>query len=206
MKNLKNYIGQIRLYSLIDLVLLLVVLKVNLLEFVGVIILHIAFLAYLESRHAHLYRAKVPKGIAYGLAMGGLFFYAKPEGIAYLIFGFLYTQKNKKLGCLSPVCRGAQYLFIVAGGIGYTTLFPYFVGILYFIRNLAGDFRDIEKDSKEGMKTLPIIFGFRKDIKHIHLIVTIVISLLWLYISILPPALFLLIVLFQYYTYHLTPR
>jgi hypothetical protein len=106
MKRFKNYIGQLRLYSLADLVLLLIALQAGTPQFIGAIILHVAFLAYLESSHSHPYRAKVPRWISYALAIIGVVIYGRIEGLIYLFFGFLYTQKIKGLGFVSPLFRG----------------------------------------------------------------------------------------------------
>lgn len=98
MKILLNYIGQLRLYSLADFVLLLIAIGSNKYECWGAIVLHIAFLAYLESRHVHPYRARVPKNLSYLLAILGLFIFRKVEGLLYLIASYLYTKKIKNLG------------------------------------------------------------------------------------------------------------
>ncbi len=206
MKRFLNYIGQLRLYSLVDLILLLVVLRANTVEFIGVILLHVAFLTYLENTHSHKYRSKIPYWISYVLMALGLAVYGKIEGFIYLFFSFLYAQKVKKLGFVSPLFRGFQNFFIVAGVIGYQTPLPYIIGGLFFIRNLVGDFRDVEKDKKEGMKTVPVLLGVKRNIKYIHLIFIIFTSVVWWYLSLLSIGWLLLIIIIEILTYNLTPR
>jgi 1,4-dihydroxy-2-naphthoate octaprenyltransferase len=206
MKIFLNYVGQLRLYSLADLVLLLVALRTGLPQLFGAVILHLAFLAYLESRHAHEYRAKVPRWIAYILAIFGLFLFGRVAGLLYLLTSYLYTKKTKNLGGFSPIFRALQNLFIVAGIIGYLSPLTYVVATIFFLRNLAGDFRDVEKDIKEGVKTLPIILGFKKSIKNIHLIATIITSVIWWSISTISIVWLVIVVFLELITYDLTPR
>jgi 1,4-dihydroxy-2-naphthoate octaprenyltransferase len=206
MKRLKNYIGQLRLYSLADLILLLLAVKAAAPQFIGVILLHIPFLAYLESSHLHPYRAKMPRWIAYVIAIIGVVTYGRTEGLIYLFFSFLYTQKISKFGTLGPVFRGLQNLFIIAGIIGYNSSTPYIVGILFFLRNLAGDFRDTQKDKKEGMKTIPIVIGMKRNIRYIHLILMILTSVTWWSLSSIPAIWLLLVITIEVLTYNLTPR
>lgn len=186
--------------------MLLVAIKADRLEFVGAIILRVAFLAYLESKHSHAYRAKVPRWVSYVLAVVGALVYGKIEGIIYLLFGFLYTKKTRQLGFASPILRGLQNLFIVAGIIGYHSPITYMVGVLFFLRNLAGDFRDTEKDKKEGMKTLPVIIGMNNNLKHIHLILIILTSTAWWYLSSVSISWLVLVIIIEISTYNLTTR
>ncbi len=206
MNRIKNYIGQLRLYSLADLILLLVAIRADRLEFIGAIILHIAFLAYLENKHSHPYRARVPRWISYILAIIGVLVYGKIEGIIYLLFGFLYVKKTRKLGFVSPALRGLQNLFIVAGVIGYHSVVTYIVGGLFLIRNLAGDFRDMAKDKKEGMRTFPVIIGVNNNFKYIHIILMIFTSAVWWYLSSTSISWLILIIIIEISTYNLTPR
>ncbi len=206
MKKVKSYIGQLRLYSLADLVLLLIAIQAEVPQFIGAITLHIAFLAYLESKHSHSYRAKVPLEVSYVLAFIGAVIYGRIEGFIYIIFSVLYTQKIHKLGFVSPVCRALQTLFIVAGIIGYYSPITYVAAGLLFLRNVAGDFRDTEKDKKEGMKTLPVLMGANRNVKYIHLILTIVTSTVWWYLSPLYVGWLFLVIVIQISTYNLTSR
>ncbi|MEI6490777.1 MAG: hypothetical protein WCO16_03390 [bacterium] len=202
-----NYIGQLRIYSLIDLVILLIATKANIFEFVGIILLHIGFLAYLETKHHHPYRNKVPKYLWIILTIIGLYFYGHIEGILFVIFSYLYTLKTKKFFALtSPIMRGFQCFFLVAGIIGYESKLTWLALMLIIIRNFCGDLRDVVKDRKENMKTLPVVFGLNTDIKYIHLAVLFLTTFVWFRHTNLEPWLLIPIFLIQILTYRLTPR
>ena len=206
MKIFFNYLGQLRLYTLADLILLLVAIGASTHQFYGAILLHVGFLAYLESRHAHSYRAKVPANAAYALTFIGIVLFRKIEGLLYVLFSYLYPKKNKNLGWMSPFARGFQYFFMVAGIIGYASGITYLVGVLTFFRNLAGDMRDTEKDRFEGMNTIPVLLNIKKSIPHIHLIAVIITSSVWWHLSSLSIAWLVVVMLIQLLTYKLTPR
>lgn len=203
---LLNYTGQLRLYSLADLFLLLVAIGSNRHELWGAIILHIGFLAYLESRHAHAYRAKVPRSISYLLAILGLVIFRRFEGLLYVLTSHLYTKKTRSLGWISPFFRGLQNFWIVAAIIGYSSYLPYLIGLILFARNLVGDMRDTEKDRAEGVKTVPVILGMKRSIKNIHLVATMVTSVTWWLLSTLSVSWLVIVLLIQLTTYRLTPR
>lgn len=206
MKILLNYLGQLRLYSLVDLALLLVALNTGQLQFIGAIFLHVSFLAYLESRHSHAYRAKVPRWISYVLGIIGLVIFGKIEGIFYIVTSYLYTKKTKKLGWLSPFSRAFQNLFIVAGIVGYSSPLAYVVAIIFFVRNFVGDLRDVEKDRLEGVRTIPVILGAKKSIPYVHLLTTIFTSFIWWSLSPISIIWLILVVIVQICSYNLTPR
>lgn len=203
---IKNYVGQLRLYSLLDLVLLLIALGSAPRLFIGALMLHIGFLAYLEGKHSHPYRNKIPQWISYALLIIGAITYGKIEGLFYILFSVLYVQKTKNLGFLSPLLRGLQNFFIIAGIIGYHSPLTYVASGLILFRNLTGDFRDTEKDRREGTNTIPVILEIKRSVKYIHLIFTIFTSVIWWYLSPLSIEWLLLIILIQLSTYNLTPR
>ncbi len=202
-----NYIGQLRLYSLIDLFILLVAIKATTYEFLGVVLLHIGFLAFLEAQHRHTYRKTIPKYIWLIFTFIGFAFYGHMEGIFFVICSYFYTLKTKKyFATVSPLIRGLQNFFLVAGIVGYNNKIIWLVLVLITIRNVCGDLRDIEKDRKENLKTLPIILGFKKNIKYIHLIATLATSLVWFTYTSLTLWLLIPIFIIQISTYNLTPR
>lgn len=204
---LLNLLGQIRVYSLIDLIVLLVAIKTNVPQLVGAIILHIGFLLFLEYTHKHNYRTPFPKYLWAFLFLIGIVFYKSFFVIGFLIFSFLYTKKNLPfLSPYSPLFRGLQIYFLTAGIIGFLNPLCLFAGVLLGLRNFTGDLRDITKDKKEKMKTLPIILGFNKDMKHIHLIALLLTSLVWWNISELSLIWLIGIFLIEIGTYNLTPR
>ena len=187
MKNqskLLNLFGQIRVYSLIDLVLFSIAIKANSFQIAGIILLHLGFLLFLEFTHKHEFRIAFPKYLWIILLIAGLGFYQNIAVIGFLISSFFYVKKNlPKFGWSGPVFRGLQYYFLAAGIVGFFNPITFLASGLLFIRNFAGDLRDIVKDRKEGLKTLPIIFGLKKDLKHIHLLTMLGTTIVWWYLS-----------------------
>lgn len=201
-----NYLGQLRIYSLIDLILMLVAARAGKYEFVGALLLHIAFLAYLERNHNHSYRNFVPSLVWIIFAVFGIYFFRHIEVAGYILFSYLYTKKNKKgFGVLAPFFRAAQSFFIAAGIIGYVSLTG-IVFVLIFLRNFAGDLRDIEKDRKEKLLTLPIFLGMKKSIPGAHLFALLLTSAVWFSFINLEIYWLLIVFLIQIITYELTPR
>jgi len=161
-----NIITQIRIYSLADLIIFLILLGANGSEFIGVILLHISFLFYLEAVHKHSYRVYTPNIIWITLGILGMIFYNNIAVLGFIVFSYLYTKKNSSfLGYYSPIFRGLQYYFLSSGIVGFLHPLSFVSLILITIRNFIGDLRDVSKDKKEGLNTLPIILGFRNSIK-----------------------------------------
>ncbi len=180
MNNTTNYIGQLRIYSLVDLMLLFIAAKASYTQMLGGLVLHVSFLAFLESWHAHPGRAKVPRILTPVLAILGVCLYAQVEAVLFLVAGFFYTKKNhRRWGQYSSLFRGMQYLFLLGGIVGYGDSLTWAAFFLLFFRNVAGDARDVVKDEKEGMRTLPILFGARSDWKNLHLLFTIGTTIVW---------------------------
>lgn len=204
---MKNYLGQLRIYSLLDLIILAIAIGSNRYEFIGIILLHIGFLAFLESKHKHEYRKKLPKYTWIIITVIGLISYQHIEGILFVILSYIYTLKNRDyFATLSPIARGLQLYIIVAGVVGYTNKLSILALVLLFIRNFCGDLRDVEKDSKENMVTLPVFFGLKHNIKYIHLIFTLFTTLVWFTFTDLNYLFLIPIFLIQIYSYNLTPR
>ena len=202
-----DYIGQLRIYSLVDLTLLLYVIDSNKYELIGGILLHISFLAYLESEHKHKYRAIMPKWIWIILLIPGILLYNHFSVLGFIIVSYFYTLKNKKYyGPIAPLLRGMQCLFLVGGVAGYESFITWLVLPIIFIRNLIGDVRDIEKDRKEDLKTLPIIFGLKKSIPYIHLSFLLFTSLIWFSYSTFRYYYLIGIWVIEVTTYNLTKR
>jgi hypothetical protein len=207
MKKILNYIGQLRIYSLVDLVILLIVVKATSFESIGIFCLHIGFLAYLESRHSHKQRAKTPKWLWIFFGIPGIFFYNHWEAVLFLVCSYFYTKKNSMIwSVFSPFFRGLQYFFLLAGVVGYCHQLPWIAFLVLLVRNTMGDWRDIRKDSKEEMKTIPMIFGLRKNLKYGHLVAMILSTTIWWTYSNLPFYILLLCLLIETTTYNLTPR
>lgn len=202
-----SYIGQLRIYSLVDLIILSFSTHADPVTFWGAILLWVGFLAYLESQHHHGYRSEIPAIVPYLFFLPGLFFYCRIEGIVFVALCYLYTLKNQpKFGASSPFFRGAQSLVLVGGITGFGVFLPWLAGLLTFMRNLLGDFRDIEKDQKEGMRTLPIILKFKKSIPHVHLLGVMGTTLTWWCLAGLPVWVLLGAWVLEIGSYNLTER
>lgn len=207
MHNFWNYLGQLRLYSLVDLLLLLAAANASVSQFGGVVFLWLGFLLFLENRHRHTYRQAFPAYLWPILYLFGLILYQRPEGLIYLLLTFLYTKKTERyLGLLSPVVRGLQNFVLVGGIIGYEAQLTWIVLLAIIIRNFLGDLRDVQTDRDEGIRTLPAALGFKKSSPYIHLAAILVTSFIWWKFSSLPIIIVLLVFLVEITTYFLTPR
>ncbi|MEI6316336.1 MAG: hypothetical protein WCO65_01250 [bacterium] len=202
-----NYLGQIRLYSLIDLILLLVAARAGMYDIVGVLCLHLGFVAYLENSHARSYREIVPSWVWITLALVGVLFYSHMEFFSFLLFSFLYVNKNNaKWGYFSPFFRGLQNFFLIAGIVGYRSYLPFIVLFVMILRNFAGDLRDVEKDTRDEMKTLPTMLGFKKNIRYGHLAMVLVSTAIWWHFAGLSIYMLAIVLAFEIGTYWITPR
>ncbi len=202
-----NIVGQIRLYSIVDLILLLIAIKADRAEFIGVIFLHLGFLLFLESVHKHKERVPFPRYLWIVLTGIGVYFYHHLAVIGFLVSSFLYAKKNMpSLSAFAPFFRGLQYYFFTSGILGFLNPFAFLSGTLLVLRNFTGDIRDVTKDKKEGLKTLPMVLGFKKSIKHIHLVGLLITSFVWWYIAGISVAWLLGAYLIEIGTYYLTPR
>ena len=207
MKTFLNYLGQFRVYSLLDLIILLIAVQAAPQEFLGVIFLHLGFLVFLETRHSHPFRIKMPKGLWAFLTLFGIILYRHWEIIPFLLLSFFYVEKTQKyFGYIAPFLRAFQYFFLFGGIIGYHHQIILIIPLVIFIRNFAGDLRDITKDRNDGLKTLPVVLGLKNNIKYIHLIAMLSTTLIWWSFTSLPIHFLLVVFLVQIFSYNITPR
>lgn len=207
MNTLKNYIGQLRLYSLADLTLLLIAARASTSGLLGALLLWLGFLALLEARHAHPYRNKIPQAVCVPLFIFGWILYGGYLPAGYILLSYLYTLKQGRLwGILSPLLRAAQTFLIVAGVAGLSAPLIYIAPLMIGIRNILGDVRDIAKDRNNGMRTIPITLGLRNQHPNIHLYGTILTSVAWWYFGSLPLSYLILVILIIVGSYRMTPR
>lgn len=180
LKTVGNYLGQLRIYSLVDLILLFIAIEANNIQIIGGVLLHIAFLIYLETRHKHSYRASWPTVSWLLPGIIGIFLFDKLAGIGFILASYLYAQKNKGAwGISAPGMRALQTFFVIGGIIGYHNKTILIATSVLFIRNFLGDIRDVQKDRKEKMQTIPVLIGMKGSYKKIHLIGTLTTTLLW---------------------------
>lgn len=210
MKKAINYIGQLRIYNIVDLMVLLVAVGVypNSSRFWGVALLVLGFFAHLECSHRHKERLPVTKTISWllwvpGLILFGDFF----GGISYIFLSLLYSKKNQGHWALwSPLFRGLQALVLVASVTSYFLFLPWLAFTLQAVRNFLGDLRDTEGDRADKMQTLPVLMGFETDWVFLHLIGVLVTTWIWFWFSILPIWIPLAANVVEILTYWLTPR
>lgn len=199
-------VGVLRIYSLADLILLLLAAGATGVKLVGAICLWIGFLAYLESAHAHDYRINIPKSLACAIFPLGLLLFPIIEGAIFIASSMLYAKKNRHFwGLASPIFRGLQTVVLIAALTGLRDGLPWLAGILIMVRNLLGDLRDVEEDRRQGMITWPIKFLLPQQ-RYLHLLMVLgTTALWWLFLEL---SIFWLASLWlaEVGTYFLTPR
>jgi len=207
MKKILNYLGQLRIYSLVDLVLMMYVVGARGQTLLGAVLLWVGFLAYLEARHDHAYRAKMPRGLWVILMFLGLILFRRIEGVGFVVVSYLYTFKNKRnYGIFAPFFRGLQSFLLVGGVAGFGSIFAWLALLLTFSRNLLGDIRDAKKDFGEGMMTLPMLFGWKRNLPVIHLLGIWGTTFVWWHYSGLGATFLFSLWIVEAATYNLTPR
>jgi len=205
MGRFKNYVGQFRLYSLAELVLIMHVVGADAAHLAGAVLLWSGSNAALESMHEDKGREKMPKAAAILLCVVGLYFFGVWQGLPFVVAGIVYAWKKQGWwGLVSPLVRGFQM---------FTLLLPFwplgaavFMGFVLAIRNYFGDRRDVEEDRSEGIITWPVYMGQEKDEPFGHLIATFATTLMWWGFGHLSWWWAAGFVFFQTATYWLTPR
>jgi hypothetical protein len=127
--------------------------------------------------------------------------------ILFFLVCFFYTLKKKwLLGYISPLTNGAikTILACVVADIDLGQMSIIFITMT--LRNLAGDVRDAGKDFEEGVYTIPIICGYKKNTNYIYPVFLILTSTLWVYLGNLPIYYLLIVFFVQRITYNWTPR
>jgi len=128
MKTVLNILGQLRIYTLVDLALLIYVAGGRGQIFWGVILLWIGFLAYLEAQHKHSYRVKIPQALWVIFLIVGLVLFKRIEGIGFIIASYFYTRKDhENYGIFAPFFRGLQNLLLVGGIAGFDNVLTWLV-------------------------------------------------------------------------------
>jgi hypothetical protein len=207
MKRFANYLGQLRVYSLADLSLLLVVAGATDRSLLGAIMLHVGFIAYLEYAHKRAHREPVPFWFVIASWVCAFALFAKPESAIYILLSVAYSNKKRwRLGLISPMVRGLQTFVMVGAISGYHHALPLLAMGLMIIRNFLGDLRDAESDAKEGKWTLPAKLRM-KSRPFVHLLGMLGTTIAWwLFGKGLPVWLLPTTIVIETATYWLTPR
>lgn len=207
-KVILNYVGQLRIYSFLDLLVLATALTRDLYVISGIGFLWLSFLLYLESRHNDKPRLLVNEylwSIPFILA---LFMLPPWVCLSFAIFSYLYTNKKsgKFFGATSPFWRASQNGVLA---LGLNPSIAGLVFVLIFVRNLIGDFRDAKSDKQRGIETLPVLIGVQRNqvwAFYAHMLFVIATTIIWFHFSFLDIRLLLPIILLQFISYPLTPR
>lgn len=181
MKKLKNWLGQLRLYSLVDLWLLLAVATNNNVRIVGGLLLHIAFLLMLENMHRDRGRVAFPSVyFPLTLLVGMIAYENMLYAVAYIFLSWIYSRKKiKPFGLFSPITRGIQTWILIGGISGSQVPLAISVGLLMMLRNLMGDVRDVNKDRTEKVQTLPVIIHLSGNYPRVHQYTVHATTLIW---------------------------
>lgn len=202
-----NLLGQLRLYSLIDLVLFSLAIQADRSQMIGIVLLHIGFLLFLEFTHKHSFRVAFPKYLWVAFFIGGSILYKNIAVVGFLMCSLFYVKKNSPaFGWFAPLSRGLQYYFLASGVIGFLNPVSFLAGGLLALRNFFGDLRDTVKDRKEGYKTLPVIFGLKRDFKYLHLLATLGTTFVWVCLSSINIVWIVPLFFIQVVSYSWTPR
>jgi 1,4-dihydroxy-2-naphthoate octaprenyltransferase len=203
-----NYVGQLRAYSYVDLLLLLAAVQASPRVIIGVSLLWFGFLIHLEWRHRDRGRLTwhwslwiVPWAVA-------PFVVPSPWLVPFYVLAVAYAYKKHfpAAAAVSPLVNGGLKTFLVLLAPATTAALAGLVLALMTFRNLLGDVRDAEKDAHEGVRTLPVIAGYRRATPWVYPASLVLTSLVWTVLGGLSWWALAAALLVQVATYRLTPR
>jgi len=207
-KKILNYIGQMRIYSLLDLIIFAFALTRDREFIVGIILLWIGFLLLLEGTHKDRMRSPINCFLWIVFLVPALFLLPVGAPILFMLFGYLYILKkrNKFFGTTSFLWRGLQ-------NFSLAFLFNPPLAALAFVltagRNLIGDLRDAGSDARDGVRTIPVRFGLKENqywAFYGHMLAVVFTTAVWFHFSQLSFSLFWPIAFLEIVSYPLTPR
>lgn len=208
MKSLLNYLWQLRPYSYADLLLLLLTCRANGQEILGVSCLWFGFLIHLEWRHKDVGRLRWPGFLWILVWVIGFVILYRMSSLFFLGFAILYSfkKRNKFIGLFSFVINGCIKGCLVATLASASPAMIALVILVMSIRNLAGDIRDAGKDAAEGVMSLPIFLGYRRNTGTVYPACLVATSILWTVLGDLSGWLLATALIIEWATYHRTPR
>ena len=204
----RNYLGQLRLYSFADLALLLIAAGASGHQIVGGSLLWFGFLIYLEWFHEDVGRARW-RWYAWALLWGGAILWVQSWAVVpFIVLSVLYALKKEisALGAISPLLNGGLKTALLVLVPTVSMAFAATVFAVASVRNLCGDFRDTEKDAREGVHTVPVRLGCTKNITWLYPLALSASSGLWVLLGHLPAWSVVPAWLVQRVTYGWTPR
>ncbi len=205
----KNYLGQLRIYSYVDLVLLLIAAGATVREIGTCSLLWFGFLIYLEWLHRDAGRLRWPWAAWVAPWAAAALWAHNPGAVAaFFVVCVGYTLKKRvpALASLSPMTNGAVKATLLLLVAAATLPFAALVWAATAIRNLLGDMRDIEKDRREHVRTIPVRLGLQRDIRWLYPLGLALTTALWTATAGLPAWLLVCAWAVQAATYRLTPR
>ncbi|GHH67355.1 hypothetical protein GCM10017673_14220 [Streptosporangium violaceochromogenes] len=208
MKRVVNYVGQLRVYSYADLLLLLPAVRADVPAMAGISLLWFGFLIHLEWRHQDAGRLRWPWYAWAGpWAVGAAIFHG-PQVVPFLALavGYALKKRSRSLCAISPLLNGGLKVALIALVPGVPAGTCALVFAVMTVRNLLGDMRDAAKDAKEGVGTIPVLLGLRTNTPWVYPAGLAFSSGLWTVLGDLPPWWYAVALLVQAATYHLTPR
>ena len=205
---LSNYLWQLRLYSYADLLLLLMALRANLRQVLGDSFLWFGFLIFCEQQHKDVGRRRWPRLASAIVWLIGLVLLPKRSSLHFLAFAILYSFKKriKAVGIFSFLINGCIKGCLVGSLPSSDIATVASVTAVMSIRNLAGDVRDAGKDFDEGVVSLPVLLGYRRNTRIVYPATLATTSLLWTILGDLPLWQLVATWMIQLATYHRTPR
>lgn len=208
MKKLLNYFGQLRVYSLLDVVVFATALTADRKEVLGVVLVWMGFIFYLEGVHKDRLRSMVNPLVWLVFFVPSVFLLPVYAPVLFMIFGVFYTNKKrgKFWGATSIFWRAAQN-FILA--LPFSVFLAVLAFVLTALRNLVGDFRDAASDVESKASTLPVLLGAKRNqvwAFYAHLGLVMLATIIWFQFSYLPSAVMWPVIILEIVTYPLTPR
>lgn len=204
----RNYLGQLRLYSYADLLLLLAALGASLEEVIGGSLLWFGFLVYLDWHQQDRGRLRWPAGVWIVLWVLALALLHNVASVVCIGLACLYAAKKSVswIAALSPVVNGLLKASIAAAVGGVSAVVMLGVFAIAATRNLLGDLRDVEKDRSDGSDTIPIRLGAKSDVRWAYPLGLATSSLIWTVAGELPFWALATAWFVEAATYRLTPR
>jgi len=208
LSRLGNYLSQLRAYSYVDLLLLWFALGASGREIAAASLLWFGFLIHLEWRHGDTGRERWDWRIWVALWIVGAALSLSVASLLVIALATAYSLKKRipLIGRLSFIYNGGIKVALCLIVPGLSPRWVLLILALMSFRNLMGDFRDIEKDTREGVKTLPVALGLRKDVKWLYPATLALTSLVWTLVGDVDWRLLVVAWMVQAATYRLTPR
>jgi hypothetical protein len=195
------------MYSYVDIILMLLAFRADILTIVSCSLLWFGFLIHLEWRHRDKGRLFWPLWAWIIPWVIGIIIHPSIFQIPFIVTCVAYSLKKRYpwIGLISWIINGSIKAWMVAmiPALLWSILL---VGGLMCFRNLAGDIRDGGKDSSEKVLTFPVVLGLKINVPFIYPVCLVATSITWVYIGEFSFLWLIPVFAVQSLTYHLTPR